>query len=196
MKKVIALLLVFVFVFSFASCKKEEDDNPALTTSEISYNLDNLLKDGEIPGVPYKLGTSVQKIKDDAGYKPEDELNDDDEFSIIENTKYTRMAYLTSYYCFAPDKEENGISSIVDFGTPFDFETGTTTPDDVKAYFKDVEFEERELTSSQVYFIPMQMENCTALTYEKDNRRIDFIFESDLLIAINLVDTDNWGIEK
>ena len=196
MKKFIAIISVAALLFCFAGCKKDVDTpDTSSAVSAVKYDLDAVLSSGEIPGVKYNLGVAVNQILADANYDPDADVHDHDEgVTITENENNIRLSYLTSYYYYEPQKEENGISSIVDFGTPFDFEIGTTAPDVVKSEFAGVEFTERELTSRQVYFIPMEINDCTALTYQKDNRRIDFVFQNDVLIAVNLVDTDNWSI--
>ena len=60
--------------------------------------------------------------------------------------------------------------------------------------FEGIIFEERELTNMQVYFIPYEVEGAKALTFSEGDRKIDFVFMSDILIAINLYDTSVWSL--
>lgn len=192
MKKIICLFLALLLVFSLSACKEKGDIENTPETNV--YDLKECMKQGKIPELKYILGTNPETIKKDfEGVTEQD--GEEVELYINENPNSTNIGVGNNYYYYVNGSEEKGISSILSFDTAFGIEVnGFDTKKDIKNKFTTVEFTERQLTSLQAYFIPGEVENCSALTCEIDNRRIDFIFMDETLIAINLVDTENWTL--
>lgn len=197
MKRILCLILALLLVFSLSACKKQKEETPS-DPAENTYDLVECMNQGKLPEAEYLLGTDPEKIKTDYNYYGEnssDEHSHDHEIYMRENPNSTNIVVGDYYYYFVNGQESKGISSIVCFGTAFGTEVnGFETKDDIKKKFSTVEFTEREISSLQAYFIPGEVENCTALTCKTENRRIDFVFMEETLIAINLVDTENWTL--
>lgn len=196
MKKIIALCLTLALVFSFCGCskQKDKDDNSSVAPSD-AYNLFEYMKKGEFPEAKYSLGTAIDTILNEA-------QNEDGEAhthsTVYEQSYGVRSTFIDcgdfSYY-YENGKRDAGVSSIVAQTKVFGFEIGAfTTKNDVIRAFPSSEYEERELSNSEMYFIPFEMIGCTAITYKVDNYRLDFIFDNNTLFAVNLVDTNNWTI--
>ena len=195
MKRTICFLLALLMVILFVGCKKK-DTTPQQQTepTEEVYDLVECMKNGKIPELKYTLGTAADTIKNDYHYDkvlPEEQL----ELVINENPNSINISVGDYYFYYEREKEDKGISSIVAFTTAFGVEVqGFETKASLQKKFSKTTFTERKLTSLEAYFIPGEVENCSALTCESDNRRIDFIFMDETLIAINLVDTENWTL--
>ncbi len=195
MKRLLCLILALLMVLSLASCKKDGDDVSS-DQGNSTYDLVACMNQGKIPEATYVLGVDPEKIKNDYNYYEEaEEHTQEHEIYVRENPNSTNIVVGDYYYYYVNGEEDKGISSIVSFSTAFGTEVhGFETKQDIIEKFNSVVFEERELTSLQAYFIPGEVENCTALTCKTENRRIDFVFMEDSLIAINLVDTENWTL--
>ena len=193
MKRFLCLSLVFLIALSLSACKKEKEKIPSEPTNN-TYDLVECMKQGKIPELKYTLGTSPETIKKDfEGVTEQD--GEEIELYINENPNSTNIVAGNYYYYYVNGSEDMGISSIVSFSTAFGVEVnGFETKQDIIKKFSTVDFEDRELSSLQAYFIPGEIENCSALTCKTDNRRIDFIFIEETLIAINLLDTENWTL--
>lgn len=192
MKRIICLVLALLLVFSLSACKGKEVTNDDPNTNV--YDLNECMKQGKIPELKYTLGTNPETIKKD--FEGVTEQNGEEiELYINENPNSINIVVGDYYYYYVRGAEDKGVSSIVSFTTAFGVEVhGFDTKDDIKKRFTTVEFTERALTSLDAYFIPGEVDNCTALTCETDNRRIDFIFMEETLIAVNMVDTENWTL--
>lgn len=192
MKKIICLCLAVLLIFSLAACKGKEVVDDANDANV--YDLNECMKQGKIPEIKYSLGTNPETIKKD--FEGVTEQNGEEvELYINENPNSTNISVANNYYYYVNGSEDKGISSILSFDTAFGVEVnGFDTKEDIKNKFTTVEFTERQLTSLQAYFIPGEVEDCSALTCKTENRRIDFIFMGETLIAINLVDTENWTL--
>lgn len=190
MKKFLCLLLVLVIGFMFCACGKAAENEGGNTSG---YNLESLLKQGKIPEVDITLGTSTADVKN--AYNYDANATGETGFYVLYNNNSTYyLAGDISYY-FETEKEANGISSIVCTGTAFGLQPNTfETMNNVRALFPDINFIERDVDSSQVYFLPYEVENCKALTHTVDNHRIDFFFMDDQFFAVNIVDINNWKL--
>ena len=189
MKKLAAVLLVFLFVFCVCGCT----GNGGTASGSGKYDLTECLMAGKIPECDIALGTPTASVK--AAYNYDENAIGETGFYVISENKSTYfLAGNTSFY-FETAKEQNGISSIVFNGTAFGFSMNSyVTMEDVKNSFPAINFTEKNVTNSEVYFLPYVIENCKALTYTVENHRIDFFFEENQLIAVNLVDTVNWTL--
>ncbi len=192
MKRILSVLLAVVVLLCLVGCKNKEEQQS--TDNNGVYDLLACMNQGKIPEAEYVLGTTPEKIKTDFNYGAESDGHEHDIY-VYEGLNSSYLVVEDFYYYFVNGEEEKGISSIVCFSTAFGTEVnGFDTKKDVKNRFSSVNFEEREISSRQAYFVPHEVENWSALTCKTDNRRIDFIFQEDILVAINLVDTENWDL--
>lgn len=195
MKKLLALLMALVCIVCFVGCKEKENDDKKDVVSNL-YNLSEYISAGEIPEAEFKLGTSVQSIKD--AYAHTDEEGEDDghyhaDIYEIEGNRSDALQVGEIMYYY--EKGADKVSSIVCLVSGFGFEVSELTgKNDIIKAFPSYKYTTRDVTSTELYFIPGEMENCTVITYTEGNRRLDFFFQEDNLIGINLVDTENWTL--
>ncbi len=197
MKKLIALFLVFVMIFAFSGCKKE-NSGEELPPVEVP-KLDAILQNGKIEDTDFALGTLPDAIKQATHYG---EAHSDEgihvpgsELAIDVGEDFTSMSYMSRMYIYENGKEDKGISSVVFYGELYGLATSESTADEVKVAFPEIEFTEIDLAEKGIYFIPYNPTDCSALRYQKDSRRIDFYFGDGVLIAINIVDTNNFTLK-
>lgn len=195
MKKIISLLLALSLLVCFAGCKEKEIQKEDENEKDL-YNLSTYLRNGEIPEAEFKLGTSVQYIKDTYAEMEPDEAEPGhyhaDIYEIEGNRSDCLQVGEIMYYY---EKGTDTVSSIVCLVNGFGFEVSELTgKTDVIKAFPSYKYTEREAANSELYFIPSEMENCTVITYTEGNRRLDFFFQEDNLIGINLVDTEKWTL--
>ncbi len=185
MKRFLCSILVIIVMLGFVGCKKGDKNNQSGQNNDL-YNLTECMNQGKIPEAEYTLGVNPQKIIDDGK---------DEEVYFSEGPNSCSIVVGDYYYYYEKGAESKGISSIVCFSTAFGVEVnGYDSKSDIKNKFSSVTFEEREISSSQAYFVPHQIENWSALTCKTDTKRIDFVFQDETLVAINLVDTANWTL--
>lgn len=197
MRKLLAVFLSVSCLLLICGCKSNKKDNTS-SPAEAENKIEQILINGKIQGTDYALGTSVEQIKTDTKYgeidAQEGTHNSGNELFIVAEEKATRLVYNSCYYYYENGKEDKGISSIVSFVSIDGLECGQSGPDEVRVAFSSVQFEQRNITADDVYFVSAPLENCFALSYSKDSRRIDFVFSDGVLIAINLIDTENWSL--
>ncbi|MBQ7106443.1 MAG: hypothetical protein IJN93_02880 [Clostridia bacterium] len=195
MKKLLALLLAFVCIFCFVGCKSTEEQEKDDVVSNL-YNLNEYISSGKIPEAEFTIGTSVQSIKDKYAHADEEESNDGHyhaEIYEIEGNKSDALQVGEIMYYY--EKGADKVSSIVCLVSGFGFEVSELTgKNDIIKAFPSYKYTTRDVASSELYFIPGELENCTAITYQEGSRRLDFFFQEDNLIGINLVDTESWTL--
>ena len=195
MKKVIALLLVLACVFCFVACNSEEQDKMEDVVSNL-YNLEEYMSVGKIPEAEFTIGTSVQAIKDKFAHSDEEESDDGHYHAEIYEIEGNRSdALQVGEIMYYYEKGDDKVSSIVCLVNGFGFEVSELTgKNDIIKAFPSYKYTTRDVTSAELYFIPGEVENCTVITYTSGTRRLDFFFQEDNLIGINLVDTESWTL--
>ena len=195
MKKLLALVMVFVFLFCFAGCKKNDEKQDNDLAVDL-YDLNEYISSGTIPEAEFKLGTAVQSIKDK--YATVDEEQSDDghyhtDFYELEGNRSDALQVGEIMYYY--EKGADKISSIVCLVNGFGFEVSELTgKNDIITAFPSYEYVVRDVDNAELYFIPGELENCTAITYRIGTNRLDFFFQENNLIGINLVDTESWTL--
>ena len=199
MKKLLAVILPLLLLLSFAACRQDGDKDDGGSTVQDKYNLAEYMKKGEIPEAEFTLGMTVEDIKShlESSETGSDYGHNHAEYYEDENTAnrsdYIAVGEVLYYYEAA--KAENGISSIVCQVNAFGFEASELTgKSDIKNAFPSMKYTEREVTNAELYFIPVELEGVSAITYTVDNYRLDFFFMEDSLLAVNLVDTNYWTL--
>lgn len=192
MKKTISLFLCLCMMFALAACGGK---NAADTSSSGSGYIDKYAKNGEIPELEVKLGTSVEDFK--KMFPADSENADESKVTLFEQAGEISvcLATLDAYYYYEKDKKDNGISAIaVTTGKVFGLEIGgTTTKSDVTALLA-AEHEESVASYDRQFFIYQPYDDCKLLTAEFGKYRLDFFFLDDFLIGAVLCDTENWTV--
>ena len=79
MKKIIAFSLCLIMLLSFSACGEKNDK------SQDKVDLEYYAKLGQIPEVPYKLGTDCEKLEKELSDAYEEYLSDDPHNSADDN---------------------------------------------------------------------------------------------------------------
>lgn len=187
MKKLICLGLVFVFLFSFAGCKKDKNN-----TDENGVDIKYYASLGQMPECEYKLGTPVEDIKN--ALTSEENTNseqdhDHETYQIIEGAKSVLIDCGNFGYYYLKEKENNGISYIVNYGKAYGFETGTLITD-VKTVLGELEYFEEAVTNENAFF--MLTAGGTLLKYNFEKYTVLFVFENNALCATAIYLTEDW----
>lgn len=187
MKKVLALALCLVLCLTVCACG---GNLPKENNVGNGINLDNALAEGKIPELDIALGTNVDSI--DMG-EHSHEADAQPAYYLINGKEESYLMGENAYYYYKNNKKEAGISSIVSISAAFGLICGNyETPESVKNAFSNIVFTESVATEDDLFFLKYTIENCKKLSYVSGNREIVFIFEDNNLIAVNMVDINNW----
>lgn len=184
MKKICALALSLIICILFCSC----GGNTGSGSDGNGVNLADALKNGKIPEIDVVLGADIKALEE----KALNSENESEEIYFIQKDEYSYFLNQNSYY-YENEKKDKGISSIVSVGTAFGLGCGYETVESVKNAFPNVTFTQSATEPDELYFLPYITDGCEKLSFKSDNREIRFIFSDNLLLAINLVDTENWS---
>lgn len=191
MKKTVCLILVLLFCVLAASCgKKEEKKTPEI-------NLEYYAKFGEIPEVPCKLGTDPKTLKSELSKTDEEsETTDGDTktgenaYMVTEGEETVSIQNGIYVFCYGKDREDKGISYIVDFSTAYGFEQGTIISQ-IKKKLDPYPYTERKASQDELFAMFGEVDR-DILEYRFDNRTLLFVFEENALVATILYDTTLW----
>ncbi len=189
MKKILALVLCFALCFSLCACGGKEEKN---ANAGNGIDLAAAVTSGKIPELNVSLGMTPDEVKVAYNYDPE--AQGETGFYIMEGDNDTYfLTDLASFY-YKTDNEDKGISAIICRGTVFGMMCNNyEKPEDVKNAFPDIKFQEGNIEESDFYFHPYLTEDCVKLSYQSGAHKVDFLFMDDQLIAVNLIDTENWS---
>lgn len=199
MKKLLAALMCLVLLFSFAACgKKDKKNNDAV-------DLEYYAKVGQIPEIPYKLGTKCDKVEKELSDKYEEYLANDPEnspdhdhdhyaedtyFEIVDEGDYFFINGGSCYYFYQKNEKNDGISCIVTFGDAFGFKMSTFIYE-IKNAMPSVEFKEEDITEGMLFF-DENLSDGTVLYTEFNGVTVMFVFLEGELYATAMYKTDSW----
>lgn len=182
MKKILSLIMISVIVFSFCGCSKEK------TSSDAEVDIEYYAKLGRIPESEYSLGSNVQTVKDELSAKFEE--NPESYYNITEGEKTALIDTGEFSYYYLKEKEDEGISYIVDFNAAYGFELGTVSVE-VKSALNGYECTEKNADDNSVFFMNYS-ENCTYLEYNIGSNVLMFVFENNALCATVIYNPELW----
>ena len=202
MKKIFAVLLSVVLIASlFSACSKE-----TVSSNDYSENktaIEKGIAEGKIPEIDYALGDNPDGIKkhfddllaQDDHLGEEDHSHSHDEvtsFTVTEGFSTVKMDAGKFVYHYEKDKKANGISVIVSYTEAFGFTAGETTMQEVSACFDQNAITKFTASEDDMYFLVFPIENTMILRRESGNKRLDFYFSENVLVAVTLIDKANW----
>ena len=184
-KKSAAVLLSLILTVSlFASCKGKETRD-VISYADTNYNFEQLVKDGTVPELKFKLGANVDELT--AFYKQESTSSGSEfEFNTEVKDNISSFSYGTvTYYCNT-DKKDAGISGIALFDTAYGFSSGFTTVDDAKEKIKK-DYNIITPSDDDGFFIPGGLpEGAKAISIDQNDNNLKIYFVNDKFIAIFL----------
>ncbi len=188
MKKVLSLILCAMILLCVCGCKEQK---PQDVNTGNGIDLENVLSDGKIPELAVRLGMSADDVKTLHNY--DKNAVGETGFYIFEEDDATYFQTETAAYYYLNDKKSKGISAIVALTSACGFTLNAfETPADVKNAFPNIKFTEGEVTKEDKYFL-VGGDKFTKLSFQKGNRRIDFVFYENQLNTVILLDTENWS---
>ena len=204
MKRIIALFLALVLLTgTFAACSKEDVSSTNKTDSITA--IKEGIQNGKIPEIDFALGDNPDGIKkhfDDllaGGDHAEegDHNHSHDEvtsFTVTEGFTTVKMDAGKFVYHYEKDKKSNGVSVIVSFTKAFGFTSGETTMQEVSACFDQNAITKFTASEDDMYFLVFPLENTMILRNESGDTRLDFYFNENVLVAVVLMDKNNWTV--
>lgn len=207
MKKLIALVLSTVLVFSLTACSEGTQDNSSssapsrLTVSKgASVKVADYVANGEIYGCEFKIGTSVQSIKDAYHYGDESYWGNGETEADPSDVKYNidatpleiygedpiRLVTGDAKYYYHPANESDGISFIAFFGDAFGLRVGVSEPDDVRAAVSEKVVFDNFAEPESLFFFFGEPSDIYQLEYLMGDYKLAFFFENGKLAATTL----------
>lgn len=176
MKRVLAFLLVLCMAFAFCGCGNKKAD-----LNDIESNASA----GKMPESEFALGTEISVIKNAFSEDSEQEL-------LVREGNETVVLSIDNFdYHYYKNKEQNGISVIVNFTSAFGFENGITMSNEIIEVLGD-NYTLDAATEDQVYFLRSVTDGCEVLSYTYGDYKLEFYFIDYFLAATKLTDTRYW----
>ncbi len=216
MKRIICFVLCVIIAVSLVGCVGNGEDTASssnasrltLSTGATVSAKEYALK-GEIYNCEFKLGTSVQTIKDayhygDEAYWGTGESDEGSSSSVKNNIDATpleiygedpiRMITGDAKYYYHPDDEAKGISYIAYFGDAYGFRVGISEPQDIRNSIDDKPVVDGFADGEDLFFFFGEPEGVYQLVYEFDGKyKLGFYFENGKLTATTLCDIGLWA---
>ncbi len=204
MKRIIAICLSLVLIACvFSACSNE-----VTSSNDITDNKTAILEgkeNGKIPEIDYALGDNPDGIKKhfddllakDDHSEEENHNHSHDEvtnFTITEGISTVKMDAGKFVYHYEKDKKANGISVIVSYTKAFGFTAGETIMQEVSDCFEQNSITTFTASEDDMYFLVYPLDDCMILRNESDNIRLDFYFSENVLVAVVLMDKNNWTV--
>lgn len=185
MKKVLCLILAMVFVFSLCGCSKDGEKKDK-NNIDIEYYA-NL---GQMPECKYSLNESINKIKDELSKEFDSSDIEEMVYNVSEKGNRVQIDNGQYKYYYLKDKEDKGVSYIVNFDTAFGFEIGTSAAE-IEMALEDFDFKTEEISKDKVFFLLGAPEgNIIECSFEGNT--VMFVFENHALCATALYNTSDW----
>lgn len=176
MKKIVSLILCIIFAFSFTACGDDSDEK-----SNHSVDVEYYAKLGQINGLEYKLGGSVEDAKELLNKTTDD--HGESNYFDYESGDYTIMTDGSVCVCYKTDDESAGITHIVKYGDAYGFTIGAVSTQ-LRDTMTNMGYTatEREAKKGELFFLPAGA-SMTVLEYKIENHTVLFVFQEHALSA-------------
>ena len=185
MKKILCLILSLVFIFSLTACS-DSGEKKKKNNIDIEYYA-NL---GQMPECEYSLSESVSKINEELTKEFESSNIEEMVYNVSEKDNRVQIDNGQYKYFYLKDKEDKGVSYIVNFDTAFGFPIGTLTVE-IEDALKDFNYKTEEISKDKVFFLFGSPEGSIIECNFKENT-VMFVFENNALCATALYKTSDW----
>lgn len=188
MKKIFVFVLSAVMLLSLTACGKDGNSSKKNTV-----DLEYYAQLGQLPECKYKLGDSVEAVKNELSSENEAAASNDADYvySVTEGEKTVRIDNGSFIYYYGKNEEDKGISYIVSLDTAYGFAIGTSVLE-LKEALPELEPTEESANSDNSFFI-YGISDGSVLNYTFGNKVVAFIFADNMLCATAIYDTDNWN---
>ena len=195
-KKILALILCVACAVSFTACANSEDKEVEKVTSvkPLEHSMDILAyaEKGEIPELPFKVGTEVEKVKKE--FKSHVESGSEiDDLIISEGEKTVWLDGGNMMFCYEKANESSGVSVIIAREYAYDFSLGGVyDTEDVITAISSEDYTLEKAKQEDAFFLPVIPDSAECLTYLLDKYALKFIFIDEYLSAVTLTDISLW----
>ena len=197
MKKLISLLLVAFIVTVFAGCNKggEKEKNTSSTPSEYVHSINILAyaEKGEIPEVPFKLGESIETVKENfSSTLPKG--SEIGHLFVTEGELTVQMDGGSSMFFYEKKNEQSGVGVIVAKEEAFKLAMGGVyTGDDVIKMIDSEDYKKAPATDADIFFLPGSAELYECITYNVGDYVLKFILLDGYVSATTLTNPAVWS---
>ncbi len=190
MKRIISLILALFICFVCCACNDVTDNE---YKGGNGIDLIALLKDGKIPEIDIALGTAVDTIAVSEGHSHESGEEAHGYSSVVGNKySYFLNEHASAYY--KNTKKDKGISVVLSVSEAFSLKCNSfVSAEQVKEAFPNIEFTEGTVDKNDLTIMPYMLDTTKKLTYTSGKRQAVFYIMDDQLIAVALIDTENWN---
>jgi|GEM_PF-4598491 len=212
MKKLIILFLTLLFLLSISSCGgSSENKEPTITKQKINTRdeVERFASAGEMPDSRVKLGMDRKTlwkqypdsdsdveggVTNPHGTEPDD---GDDYINAREHLirepgeKRTKYSDGKFQYFIQNNAKKDAIGFILSLTKAYNFTVGIDIDDEVEYALGTPDKKDIPPSSDLFYFFG-ELKNAERYTYIFGKNRLDFIFDNSTLMAIALIDTENW----
>ncbi|MEE1026846.1 MAG: hypothetical protein U0L55_07570 [Acutalibacteraceae bacterium] len=192
--KILSVTLCFALCLSVVACNKQEDETPVTSVKPLAHsvNIVAYAEKGEIPEIPYKLGHSVDDLKETFMNHVESG-SEITELIVDEGENDVWLDGGSVIFCYEKANKENGISVIIAKENAYDFSMGGVyDANDIIDAVGLENFERSEATDEDTFFLPVTPENCECIKYEIGDYVLRFILIDGYVSAVTLIDPNNW----
>ena len=183
MKKIISVALIFILAISFTAC-----GNKDTSSDGNSVDVEYYAELGSMPESKYSLGQDIDTLKTEL----EELYNTVEEavYNVVEGETTVQLDSGTFQFYYVKDKENDGISYIVNFDEAYGFKTGTVSVE-IKDALKEFKYVEEDLNDDNSFFVLGATEG-NVIKYEFSKNTVSFVFVNDALYATAIYKTDDW----
>lgn len=182
MKKHLSLVIALVIMLCLTACTGNKSKTDGETV-DVKYYADL----GQINGVDYKLGDSVETVKQKLEAAAQSSSSEDEEgfFYDYQSGDYTVLTDGTVCCCYKTEKPEDGITHIVKYGEAYGFKQGSVSIEVSDAMSKaGFSTKERDAASGELFFLPSGTgSSYSVLQYDFNKNSVLFVFDENTLSA-------------
>ena len=188
MKRIISLILALGICFSCCACAGGAQPQ----NNTVGIDLAAELQGGKIPEIDIALGTAVDTIEVAEGHSHQD--SDTHGYSSVEGDKYSYFLNEHAFAYYKNAKKDKGISVVLSVSEAFSLKCNSfVSAEQVKEAFPNIEFTEGTVDKNDLTIMPYMLDTTKKLTYTSGKRQAVFYIMDDQLIAVALIDTENWN---
>lgn len=194
LRKLASIITVFCLIFALVGCGEDtpEKTNSKATVSH-SINILAFAEKGEIPEVPFGVGTAIDKVK--SGFKatinPASEIED---LIIDEGATTVWMDGGNSMFCYEKANEAAGVGVIIAKEYAYDLSLGGVyTLDDVIELVGSEDYKRAAAIEADAFYLPVLPETAECVSYTVGSYVLKFIAIDGYLSAVTITNPTVWN---
>lgn len=193
-KKILLIITAFCFTFALSGCGEASTDKTSSQSAPShSVNILAFAEKGEIPEVPFGVGTAIDKVK--SGFKDTIEPGSEIEDLIIDEGATTVwMDGGNSMFCYEKANESAGVGVIIAKEYAYDLSLGGVyTLDDVIELVGSEDYKRATATEADAFYLPVLPETAECVSYTVGSYVLKFIAIDGYLSAVTITNPTVWN---